>query len=236
MKKLLVSILLLLLTNSLFSQAYNNEFDLNLRQINIEQQRSIFGLTEDEFKNLKGSPYVNKEFLLGKIYKGKEVAFDDIYLRYNAFSDEIEIRNSEVNGEIKYGALFKNSNELIKIYNQNYVFVPFENSNAKGNYFEILSEQKLFDLYKKISVKFHSPVYAKTTYDKNKPAEFKQTHTYYLVDKKGSFFELPSNKSKLLKFLSKENKKVKDFAKINKLNLDKEKDLIRLVSYYNTVQ
>ena len=31
------------------------------------------------------------------------------------FSDEIEIRNSEINGEINYGALFKNSNELIKI-------------------------------------------------------------------------------------------------------------------------
>ena len=71
MKKLLVSILLLLLTNSLFSQAYNSEFDLNLRQINIEQQRGAYGLTEDEFNNLKGSPYINKEFVLSEVYKGK---------------------------------------------------------------------------------------------------------------------------------------------------------------------
>jgi len=60
MKKLLVSILLLLLTNSLFSQAYNNEFDLNLRQIKIEQQRSAFGLTDDEFKNLSPKELVEQ--------------------------------------------------------------------------------------------------------------------------------------------------------------------------------
>jgi len=219
----------------LFAQANKSEFNLGLRQMSIEQQRSTFGLTESEFKSLKGSPYVNEEFISSKIYKGKEVIFYDLHLRYNAFSNEIEIRNSEINNKITYGALIKNSNEIIKISNKVYVFVPFENSNVKGKYFEILSEQKLFDLYKKTTVKFYHPVDAITSYDKNKPAEFKHFYTYFLVDKKGSFYELPSNKNKLLKVLSKENKKVKDFAKKYKLNLDKDKDLIRLVSYYNSL-
>jgi len=236
MKKLLISTLFLFLTITLFSQANRSEFNLGLRQINIEQEQSTLGLTKGEYKNLKGSPYVNEKFVLSKIYKGKEVTFNDIHLRYNAFSDEIEIRNSEINSKITYGALIKNSKQTIKIFNTTYVFVSYENSNIKGNYFEVLSEQKLFDLYKKTTVKFYQPVEAKTSYDKNKPAEFKHFHTYYLVDKKKSFNELPSNKNKLLKVLSKENKKVKDFAKKNKLNLDKDKDLIRLVSYYNSLQ
>lgn len=235
MKKLLISIFFLLLTITLFSQANRSEFNLGLRQINIEQQQSTFGLTENEYKSLKGSPYINKEFILGKIYNEKEVVFDNLRLRYNAFSDEIEIQNSDINDKITYGALFKNTNEFIKIFNKVYVFVLFGNSNVKGNYFEILSEQKLFDLYKKTTVKFYHPVNAKTSYEKNKPAEFKHFHTYYLVDKKGSFTELPSNKNKLLKLLSKENKKIKDFAKKYKLNLDEDKDLIRLVSYYNSL-
>ncbi len=236
MKKIFASTLFLLLTITLFSQANRSEFNLGLRQINIEQQQSTYGLTENEYKNLKGSPYVNEEFILSKIYNEKEVIFDNLYLRYNAFSDEIEIRNSQTNDKITYGALIKNSNEYINIFNKVYVFVHFGKSNVKGNYFEILSEQKMFDLYKKTTVKFYHPVDAITSYDKDKPAEFKYFHTYYLVDKPGNFTELPSNKNKLLKLLSKENKKVKDFAKKYKLNLDKDKDLIRLVSYYNSLQ
>lgn len=236
MKFSLFSILFFFITNTSFSQANRNEYNLGQRQINIEQQRSVFGLSEGEYKNLKGSPYANETFLLGKIYNGNELLFDNLYLRYNAFSDEIEIKNSEKNNIVEYGALNKNSEELIKIYNQTYVFVPFENSNAKGNYFQILSEEKVFDLYKKTKASFHPPSYAKTSYDKDKPAEFKQTNIYFLVDKKGSFFELPSNKNKLLKVLSKENKKVKEFTKINNLNLKVDKDLIRLISYYNSLQ
>ncbi len=231
MKKLLLLSLSLLLTNNLFSQANRSEYNLGLRQMNIEQQQNTFG----EYKNLKGSPYDNEKFLPGKIYTEKEIIFNNLHLRYNAFSDEIEIKNSEINNKTNYGAIKRDSNVYIKILNKVYVFVPFDNSNTLGHYFEILSPQKSFDLYKKTTVKFYQPVEAVTSYDKSKPAEFKQTNIYYLVDKKGSFFELPSKKSKLFKVLSKENNKVKDYVKNNNLKLENEKDLIRLVSYYNSL-
>lgn len=231
MKKLLVFTLFILLTNNLFSQANRSEFNLGMRQISIEQQQNTFG----GYKNLKGSPYINEEFLLGEIYTENEIIFNNLQLRYNALSDEIEIKNSEINNKVNYGALKRESNKYIKILNKVYVFVPFENSISQGHYFEILSPQKSFDLYKKTTVKFYQPVEAVTSYDKSKPAEFKQTHTYYLVDKKGSFYELPAKKGKLFKVLSNENKKVKDFAKKNNLKLDNEKDLIRLISYYNSL-
>lgn len=236
MKNLLISALFLLLINNVYSQGGRGgdkgEYNLGLRQIDINQQKNTF----EKYKNLKGSPYVNEEFLLGKIYKENKVIFDKLHLRYNAFSDEIEIRNSDKGKKIDYGAIKRNSDEFIKIFNTVYVFVPFESSKIPGHYYEVLSTQKTFDLYKKTKVIFHPPVDAVTSYDKNRPAEFKQTNTYYLVDKNKEFYELPSNKNKLLKALSKENKKVKDYAKKNKLNPTNEKDLIQLVSYYNSVQ
>lgn len=236
MKKLLASILFLLFTNIFFSQANRGQFNIGIRQIDLVHQQKSFGLSEGEYKNLKGSPYVNEEFLLGKIYNENEVIFDNLQLRYNAFSDEIEIRNSEKGKKLDYGAIKRNSDEFIKIFNTVYVFVAFESSKIPGHYYEVLSTQKAFDLYKKTKVIFHPPIDAVTSYDKNRPAEFKQTNTYYLVDKKGKFYELPSNKNKLLKALSKENIKVKEYAKRNKMNLTKEKDLIQLVSYYNSMQ
>ena len=204
-----------------------------MRQINIEQ-RGITGKSYEEYKNLKGSPYVNEVFILGKIYNDDEVILSNIKLRYNAYSNEIEINNSSSGNKDEYGALNKDPNVYIKINQNVYVFVPFENSNSNGSYFEILSEGKSFDLYKKTTVKFISPTFAKTSYENNKPAEFKHKHVYFLVNKNGDFFELPSKKNKLIKFLSKDHEHVKEFAKKSRLNPNDEKDLIRLVSFYNT--
>ena len=206
-----------------------------MRLIGIENTKDAFGLSDEQFKNLKGSPYINEEFVSGNIYNGKELTASNVYLRYNAFSDEIEIKKSKHSSDQEYGALIKEPEVFVKIDEQLYVFLPYQNSNEKGHYFEILSEEKAFDLYKKTEVDYTSPRQAKTSYDKDKPAEFKQTNSYYLVAKNGTFYQLPNSKNKMVKLLSKENKKVKEYAYKNKLDLDKEKDIIRLVSYYNSV-
>ena len=233
MNKTLIIASILLLNFTAFSQSNRNDFDIQFRKITIEQQGAS-SKTYAEYKNLKGSPYVNETFAMGKIYNETEVLLSNVKLRYNAYSDEIEINNSKTGNVNDYGALYKDPNLFIKINKHVYVFVPFENSISMGNYFEILSENKSFDLFKKTTVKFIGPTYAVTSYDNNKPAEFKHKQVYFLVDQLGNFYELPSKKNKLLKFLSKDHKEVKLFAKNNSLNLNKEKDLIRLVSYYNT--
>ena len=235
MKLLIAFLIFFTTTGSLFSQAYNNEYNIGKRIIDIQEKKEAYGLTEDEFKNLKGSPYINEEFVTGNLYNGQEVVAKNIYLRYNAYSDEIEIKRSKHSSDNDYGALLREPEVFVKISDKLYVLIPYEKSNEEGHYFEILSEGKAFDLYKKTDVEYSPPKEAKTSYDRNKPAEFKQFHSYYLVGKNGSFYELPNSKTKIIKLMSKEEKSVKDYVNKNKLDLNKENDLIKLVTYLNSV-
>ncbi len=123
----------------------------------------------------------------------------------------------------------------MKIINDIYVFVPFEGSNEKGNYFTVVSEESVFDLYKKTEVSYTTPFIARTSYERDRPAKFEKKSTYYLVSKGGVFYELPSSKSKMIKAMSKKEKEVKAFIKRNKTNFKAEEDLIKLVKYYNSL-
>ncbi len=234
MKSIITLLLFFCTTAPMLAQAYNNEYNIGIRVLGVQEKNEAFGLTEDQFKNLKGSPYSNEEFLLGSIYNGKELATNNVYVRYNAFSDEIEIKKSKHSSNDEYGALLREPEVFVKILNQIYVFIPFEQSNEKGHYFEILSEGKVYDLYKKTDAEYSPPKAAKTSYDRDKPAEFKQIKTYYIVGKNGSFYELPNSKNKIIKLLSKDIKEVKSHVNKNRLDLDNEKDLIKLLDFYNS--
>jgi len=235
MKKIFLVFAISLISAPLFSQANNSAFNVNTRQIDIAQKNAAFGLTAEEFNNIVGSPYENENFLAGNIYKDEKTLFKDVQLRYNIFADEIEISQNAKNPEEAYSALIKDPNTLVKIFNDIYIFVPFEGSFEKGHYFSIITEENTFDLYKKSVVTYKQPVYAKTTYDRDRPGAFNKKDTYFLVTKDGKFYELPNSKSKIVKVMNQKGSEVKAFIKKNRLNLKAEKDLTKLVKYYNSL-
>jgi hypothetical protein len=235
MKKILLLIIVSIMSLPLFSQANNSAYNLNTRQIDLAEKRAAFGLTEEEFNNIEGSPYANELFTAGNIYKNDKELFKDVLLRYNIFADEIEIKQNENVSDDSYGALIKEPNTLVKILNNIYIFVPFEGSNEKGHYFSILTEESNFDLYKKTEVSYSAPSYAKTSYDRDRPASFTQKSIYYMVSKDGKFYELPNSKSKIIKVMNKRKDQVKAYIKTANLDFKKEIDLIKLVKYYNSL-
>ncbi len=233
MKKIFLTTLIALLSLPLFSQNSNAIYQIGVRQIDLERNNEFLNLTDAEYKQVIGSPYAIKEFMQGNIYQGDKLVQSGIFLRYNMYADEIEIKNSI--DDTEYNALVKDSNVFVKIFNDVYVLIPFEGSDEKGSYFKIITPGKHLDLYKKSSVVYTPRTFPKTSYDREKPAKFTQTDTYFLVEKTGKFVELPNSKSKLLKVMKNKGKEVKSFLKKNNINLKKEKDLIKLVKYYNTL-
>ena len=148
MKKIMLTLTFAFMTASLFSQArqssYTNVFD---RTIDINQKSLAFGLTEAQFDAIKNEAYANPTFVKGNIYQEDQLAKNDVLMRYNAYADEIEIKKN--NFEEDYSALIKDPNIFVKIGSDLYVFVPFEGSKEKGGYFNVLSDGKTYDLYKK---------------------------------------------------------------------------------------
>lgn len=235
MKKIVLSMLLGLASLPIFSQANNAAYDFYARTIDINQKSLAFGLTEAEFKDVEGSPYATPEFVSGVIYQDSKVVQPNVQLRYNVHADEIEIKSMGNSGEESFSALLKDPNIYAKIFKDMYIFVPFEGSVEKGGYFNIVTQGEHYDLYKKTTSVFSPPTKARTTYEKDRRASFKQIDTYYLVSKKGDFYELPNTKSKILKVMDKKKSEVKEYISDNRLNLNNEADLEKLVTYFNSI-
>lgn len=212
------------------SGAANNNYDLYLRTIDIDEKAASLGLGEDEFNAIKNDIYISSDFKVGDIFQDENLIKDKIPMRYNPYADEIEIKNHA--SEENYGALIKDPSIHVTIDKDNYVFVPYEGSNEKGGYFNILVDGKTYDLYKKTVAIYKEPKKAKTSYEQDTPASFEKLTKYYLV-RDDNFVELPKKKTKVLQALKLDTVEVMNYIKENKLDPDKEPDLMKIVAYFD---
>jgi len=233
MKRIIFTAAFVLMTISLFSQSrQSNYVSVYDRTIDINQKSLAFGLTEAQFDAIKDEAYANPNFVQGKIFQEDQLIKDDVPMRYNAYADEIEIKNNP--SDESYGALIKSPDIFVKIFRDIYVFVPYEGSNDKGGYFNVLSDGKTYDLYKKTKATFREPQKAQTSYERDTPPSFPKTVTYYLVQN-GTFLEMPNSKSKILKMMDRKKSEMKRFIKENNIDLDEEADLIKTIAYFDSL-
>ncbi len=215
------------------SGAANSNYDLFSRTIDINQKDMSFGLTKAEFDAIKDDAYLNIKFIPGNIYQDENLLKSNVLMRYNAYADEIEITEN-VQKKSKYGALMKDPSIYVKIANDIFVFIPYNDSNEKGGYFNIIADGKNYDLYKKTTSVFKEPRKAKSSYDSDTPPSFEKTTKYYLVEN-GVFFELPKSRSRILKAMDLKKNEVKKYVKENNLDVFKEADLIKVFTYYDSL-
>ncbi|PHR13986.1 MAG: hypothetical protein COA40_05715 [Aequorivita sp.] len=233
MKRIIFTTAFVFMTISLFSQSRQSNYaSVYDRTIDINQKSLAFGLTEAQFEAIKDEAYANPNFVQGKIFQEDQLIKDDVPMRYNAYADEIEIKNNP--SDESYGALIKSPDIFVKMFRDIYVFVPFEGSNEKGGYFNVLSDGKTYDLYKKTKATFREPQKAQTSYERDMPPSFPKTVTYYLVQN-GTFLEMPNSKSKILKMMDRKKSEMKRFIKENDIDLDKEADLIKTIAYFDSL-
>ena len=233
MKKTILILLLIVYSPYLFSQNNDANYKIGVRQISLEENKAFLDLSDAEFKQIKGSPYENEEFVNGSIYQGENLIENNVFLRYNIFSNEIEIKQSPNHNE--YNALIKNSEMVIKIGGDVYVLIPFEGVDEKGTYFKIITSGSHLDLYKRSEVTYSPRTFPKTSYDREQPAKFTRTDTYYFMLKDGNFVVMPTKKAKLLKLMKPHDAEIKKFMKENRINLKNENHLIKLVKFYNSL-
>jgi len=237
MKNLIIISVIFLTAVTGFSQGinpnYSGAYSLYLNESDITQRNEFDRLSEEDLAGVEGTPYSNEEFLLGNVYQNDKLVLKDVYLRYNSYADEIEMKRNSTTDD--YGSLLKNPETFVKIFKDVYIFVPLKNKNDDGGYFKIVTSGKHYDLYKKTITAFKQPVQAKTTYQQNKPARFDTKVAYFLMSKDGKLGELPTSRNKAAKVMSSKKDEVKNFIDKNKLDLDNEADLARLVDYFNSI-
>ncbi len=205
------------------------------KDTDIDKYISTVQIPKNNEIDLVGTPYANEEFQKGIAVKNGLTIARNIGLRYNANKDIFEIKKTFVLTDDQ-ARLLKKTNEItLKINNNDFVFItPNANSKAHG-YFVILHKGEKISLYKKIKKEFIPGQKAYSSMTKAVPPTYKEKIIYYIADKEGVLSELPYSKKKKMEALSNSPKELKTFAKENKINVNKEKDLIKLAEFVNTL-
>ncbi|MEJ7643003.1 MAG: hypothetical protein WKF87_00275 [Chryseolinea sp.] len=179
---------------------------------------------------VKGTPYMQEAYVDGVIYYASKNLTAPI--RYNAYQDLIEYKQD---GK----ALVLDANSKIqKVQLGDEAFVPQKynlNGKSKLGYFALLDSGKVM-LFAKRKIVF-SPVQKGRALDGvgDMPAEFKRTadEFYYRIGD-GELQELSNIKSMIATFPDKQSE-VTQYAKKEKISPKKEKEVIMLVQYYNSL-
>ena len=232
MKKIIYNTLILLIIGCSIASAQNR---------NLQKQTDRFVWNADAFSSKSiydpatpelydGTPYYQESFLLGNVFLENELLLSNAALRYNAIADEIEYKDSLNDEDEDAKALVKSKEIYATIMKDTYVFIP-----AKG-YFIVIFDGSNFSLLKKVTKKYFPAKEAKNNYETPTIAKFSDRVAYHIYTKNGEMYELPNSKSKKLKAFGNSEKIVKDYIKKNDLDLNKEKDLKKVILYLDTVE
>lgn len=227
MKLSIVSFLGFFLTHSfIFAQA-NNEQKEFINYFN--PSTNIFRYDINNSK-VEGTKYLNPKFFPARL-SADQVIYN---MRYNAFADEMEIEK-----EGKTYVLIKQHEHRVTFLNTNkiYQLLDFtEGTKHHMGFFVVVIEGNKLSLLKKERIEFFKEVKPNSGYDKYQPARLERIpdKLYYTLDKKNAI-RLSSKKKNILNIFSNKAMEVENFVKKNKLKFNKEKDLIEIFNYYNTI-
>ena len=232
MKKYLISALFIALATSAFAQfSLSYELKETAEFYRMNQLLNKSGNSELLLKDIKGSPYLNAEFLNGTIYTTMKTQYNNVPLRYNLYNDDLEFKNPA--GEI----LALAQPEIVEYavfgdYRLVYSNYSFGNKPKKG--LLVLIEDGKAKLLSKVSVIYQEPTQP-GAYKEAEPAKFVRRADEFLI-RVGAEMALPiSNKKSVLEAFPDNRDKIEDFLSKNKIKLNKPEGLVEVVKFYNSL-
>jgi hypothetical protein len=185
-------------------------------------------------RKINGSPYLNEEFLFGVMNTVDTVTIEGLRYRYDVYHDEMQfILRNDTASIIRPLTLIS-----LEIGSVKFVYDVYLDSRGKAaaGYFEILTEGKLTALLRRTK-ELEYDEYVKNYGGGGGSKEF------YFKDKKQLYIRYENalarkiaNNRNFMALLKEHRDEIRDFMKSNRLSPRREKDLERIVSYYNELE
>lgn len=186
--------------------------------------------------NYVGTPYDQELFQTGNIYKNGTIVATNVALRYNILRDELEVKSSMAVADEQAKILERDEDIYTRILNDVYVYMKPTSKEIVSGYFKVLLEGEKFHLYQKLTMEFIEGKKAINSVAQDIPPTYKGDEELYLVPATGGVpIELSGSRNKKLKAFPSHKKELKKYVKENKLNINKDYNLEKLVAYYNTL-
>lgn len=192
---------------------------------------------------VRGTPYLNEDFVKGIIVDVKNDNTIAAFLRYNSYNDVFEIKGDLNSNDVK--TLERTPNYQYIVNGEKYVLINApvvinKYHYRKGNGYVVeLKETENISLYKRYAKQYEKGKKAISNYDVDKPAQL-NTKTAYFFKFKDRYVPVEPHKKRVLDAFTDHRKDIKKFVKENKIKFrggteGEEEDLIKVMNYYNTL-
>jgi len=200
-------------------------------RIHIEE--SIF-VTE-----AKESPFLYNQWKEGYLIINDSIASSQKKIHYNLETGELVIgtktgKTATLTGESLTGFVINDKNTAHHFFTK-INEIEFENSDSKALFYEVIYSQQKINYLIKTERKYILGLHKNKGYKGSTPLDYKKKISYYIKNNYGKYVEIKLNKRTILKVLDDKNLEVKAFALSNKINFNKEHDVIRVLDYYYTL-
>lgn len=185
------------------------------------------------FKDVEGSPYIYKDFVLSEI----EGIKSKMMLRYNAFDDVVEVEKAPeeiytVSKEPAYNVFYMNYDR------KKLRLVTFQDKKdvlALIYAFE-LTNNNILALLRRDKIEFEEGKVARTSFELNSKPKFTSVKSTYLLEQKDKkIIKFPNSKSELISLYPSNETEIKSYIKKNKINFNAVKDLIAVTHFLSSL-
>lgn len=226
MKKFCLSLFLLSATVSTYAQAGNDNVFMSSDKIFTLGGKRV---KSGEYK-IDGNPYTNSKNFEKVVIDGYSKNVQD--LRYNAYADEMEYLDKK---DTYYADKTEGLTITFPSLKKTYIVKKYNYmGNDKFGYLVLLSKKDAkYGLFKREKVELMQGEKSVSAFSKDANDYYAKEKDVYLVSKGNTYYKLPKNVDELSDELSLDAKSVKEFAKSNKINFNKEEDLVKLFDFIN---
>lgn len=205
-------------------------FGQNVAGNYIEMRDQLKVLKDDNtlYSTLAGSPYVENEFVQGKIIiKGQKA--QPAYLKYNVAKDQIEIKANPLQKDVF--VLPRNNQYSFELKNYTYYYgsvTTSKNGYLQGYLMKFYEGDDVGFIAKPV-VRIERAKAAETSYDRAKPATM-IVETEYYISVDGRPYEKIRLKERIIKRKLKDSEKMEAYFDKHKVN--SEDDVVDLLQFY----
>ena len=231
MKKTIATFIMLIAGISLLAQIEYYEYTLLEPNVGVDIDRYHFGTDIYAPDDINGSPYHNENYQKGVLYEDNKVLSNKLFFRYNVVGGYIEIKKNNSDDDTKRKILIKEPLVYVRIANDLLIY----NASIE-EYIQVLVIGNNFKLYKKLNKKYNPPRLPRNSFEREILASYKDDPIYYIVTKDENLIELPSTNNKRKKFFASKKNELEKFIEKSKLDLDDERDLIRVFRYFDSFE
>lgn len=226
MKKFCLSLFLLSATLSVYAQTGNDNVFMSSDKIFTLGGKRV---KSGEYK-IDGNPYTNSKNFEKVVIDGYSKNVQD--LRYNAYADEMEYLDKK---DTYYADKTEGLTIAFPSLKKTYIVKHYTYmGNDKFGYLVLLSKKDgKYGLFKREKVELIPGEKSPNAFGKDANDYYAKEKDIYLVSNGSTFYKLPKNVNELAEQLSLDKNKVQDFAKSNKINFNKEEDLVKLFDFIN---